>query len=187
MTDVGAPNTDVSNAVFGVETIHLDLPPLVGAFSRRLHDGGVSLTPGRAVDFARALALVRPITRRRLYWTARSVFVSDPAQVKAFDAVFFSVFDSRADNEDFDPEETRTVASPPDDRSKSDHKASPMDSGGQDPRPSVSSSPPSGSDENAAEVEVPLAMASDEELLGRKSFDALEPHELAQLDRKSVV
>ena len=30
-------------------------------------------------------------------------------------------------------------------------------------------------DEDAAEVEVPLAMASDEELLGRRSFDALEP------------
>ena len=183
MTDVGAPNESVSNAVFGVETIVLDLPPLVGAFSRRLHDGGVPITPGRAVDFARALTLVRPITRRRLYWTARGVFVSDPAQVKAFDAVFFSVFGSRADRGDFDPEDARTVASPPDDRSKSDHKASSGGEDGQDPRPRVSASPPGEGDEGAAEVEVPLAMASDEELLGRKSFDALEPHELAQLYR----
>ena len=30
---------------------------------------------------------------------------------------------------------------------------------------------------------MPLALASDEELLRRKSFDALEPHELAQLYR----
>ena len=49
----------------------------------------------------------------------------------------------------------------------------------------MSSSPPGerDEDEDPAEVEVPLAMASDEELLGRKSFDALEPHELAQLYR----
>ena len=50
------------------------------------------MTPERPADFARALTLVRPLTRRRLYWTARGVFVSDRAQVKAFDAVFFSVF-----------------------------------------------------------------------------------------------
>jgi uncharacterized protein with von Willebrand factor type A (vWA) domain len=47
----------------------------------------------------------------------------------------------------------------------------------------MSASPPGENDEQAAEVEVPLALASDEELLGRKSFDALEPHELAQLYR----
>ena len=80
---------------FGVETIELDLPPLVSALSRRLRDAGVAITPGRSVGFAEALTLVRPISRRRLYWTARAVFVSDPAQVDAFDAVFFSVFGRR--------------------------------------------------------------------------------------------
>ena len=180
MTDARVPN-----AVFGVETIDLDLPPLVGALSRRLHDGGVPITPGRSAGFARALTLVRPITRQRLYWTARAVFVSDPAQVKAFDAVFFSVFGNRAESEDFDSEDARTVASPPDDRPSSEHKASPRDSDAQDRRTSVSPSRPSerDEDEDPAEVEVPLAMASDEELLGHKSFDALEPHELAQLYR----
>jgi uncharacterized protein with von Willebrand factor type A (vWA) domain len=170
---------------FGVETIDLDLPPLVGALSRRLHDGGVPTTPGRSADFARALKLVRPITRRRLYWTARSVFVSDQAQVKAFDAVFFSVFGSRVEGEDFEPEDPRTVAAPPDDRPKSDHRVSPRDSGDEQPRTGVSAAPPTGGDEDddAAEVEVPLGIASDEELLRRKSFDALEPHEVAQLYR----
>ena len=65
--------------------------------SRRLHDAGVPVTPARAADFARALTLVQPITRRRLYWTARAVFVSDPVQVEAFDAVFFSVFGGAGD------------------------------------------------------------------------------------------
>ncbi len=149
---------------FGVETIDVDLPPLVGALSRRLRDAGLPTTPARAADFARALGLVQPIARRRLYWTARAVFVSDPTQVKVFDAVFFSVFGGRAEGEELVLEDPQTVASPLD---------------------SLSSSSPSerDEDEEPAEVEVPLALASDEELLRRKSFDALEPHELAQLYR----
>ena len=45
---------------FGVETIHLDLPPLAATLSRRLHEAGVPMTPERAAAFARALTLVRP-------------------------------------------------------------------------------------------------------------------------------
>ena len=123
----------MSNApVFGVETIELDLPPLVGALSRRLHDAGLPLTPSRSVDFARALTLVRPITRRRLYWTARAVFVSDPTQVDAFDAVFFSVFGNRVESEEPDLDDAQTVAAPPDERPVADHKATPGDSVGLD-------------------------------------------------------
>jgi uncharacterized protein with von Willebrand factor type A (vWA) domain len=180
MTDAG-----VSDGVFGVETITLDLPPLAAALSRRLHERGVPMTPGRTADFARALTLVRPVARRRLYWTARAVFVSDPVHVKAFDEVFSSVFGSRTQGDDFESEDAQTVASPPDDRPTSEHQASPGDLAGQDPGTNVSSSPARASqdDEDGVEVEVPLALASDEELLGRKSFDALEPHELAQLYR----
>ena len=78
--------------VQAVEYIGLDLPALAGAFARRLHDAGVPVTPERTARFAEALALVRPVARRRLYWTARAVFVSDATQVKAFDAVFREVF-----------------------------------------------------------------------------------------------
>ncbi len=168
--------------MFGVETIDLDLPPLVGALSRRLHDAGLPITPVRSADFAHALTLVRPITRRRLYWTARAVFVADSAQVKAFDAVFFSVFGNR-EREHFDPEDTRTVASPPDDRPSSDHKASPRDSAARDQGASMPSPRPGerDGDEDLAEVEVPLAMASDEERLAGKRFDTLDALELAQL------
>ena len=149
---------------FGVETIELDLPPLATALSRRLHDRGLPTTPARTADFARALTLVRPIARRRLYWTARSVFVSDPAQVETFDAVFFSVFGGAAQERDLELDDPQTVAAP---------------------LAGLSSSPSSDRDEDdePTELEVPLALASDEELLRRKSFDALEPHELAQLYR----
>jgi uncharacterized protein with von Willebrand factor type A (vWA) domain len=168
---------------FGVETIHLDLPPLAGALGQRLQAAGVPVTPGRLADLARALTLVRPITRRRLYWTARAVLVSDPAQVRAFDQVFFSIFGDRDAQESFDPDEARTVATAPDDRPTADHKTSRGDAAAQDPRVSVWSSPPGTGDEDGPEVEVPLAMANDEERLAEKSFDALEPYELAQLYR----
>ena len=170
-------------AVFGVETITLDLPPLAAALSRRLHDCGLPITPGRTAAFARALTLVRPIARRRLYWTARAVFVTDPAQVEAFDEVFFSVFGTRTPSDDFEPEDAQTVASPPDDRPASEHEAAPGESAVQGLQWSSASSGEHDEGEDGDEVEVPLALASDEELLGRKSFDALEPHELAQLYR----
>jgi uncharacterized protein with von Willebrand factor type A (vWA) domain len=167
--------------VFGVETIELDLPPLVAALSLRLHDAGLPISPGRSVDFARALTLVEPVSRRRLYWTARAVFVSDETQVGAFDAVFFSVFGSRAEADDGTPEERPTAAAPPDERPASDRPASDR----REPGASVPSSLPRarGEDEDPAELEVPLAIASEEERLGRKSFDELQPHELAQLYR----
>ena len=72
----------MSGPAFTVRTIHLDLPALAGAFSRRLHDAGVPMTAERAARFAEALALVKPLSRRRLYWTARAVLVSDSAQAE---------------------------------------------------------------------------------------------------------
>src|ERR1700749_4984225 len=86
-------------ADFTVETIELDLPAVAGAFSRRLHDAGVPASAERAVRFAESLALVRPISRRRLYWTARAVFVSDASQVRVFDSVFIEVFGSGGGHE----------------------------------------------------------------------------------------
>jgi uncharacterized protein len=180
VTDAGG-----SRAAFGVETIHLDLPPLVGALSRRLHDAGVPMTPERSADLARALTLVEPMTRRRLYWTARALSVSDRTQVRAFDAVFFSVFGGARDPQDSDPEDDATVTAPADDRPRPDHQSSSASAEQQDRRVSLSSAPPGERDEDddGSEVEVPLAMASEEELLASKNFDALEPHELAQLYR----
>ncbi len=137
----------------------LDLPRVVGAFARRLHDAGLPMTPARSADLARALELVRPISRRRLYWTARSVVVTDPTQVGAFDAVFAAVFGGAAQHGSPEPPaEDRRPATP----------------GHRGTSPSTGRGKP-------GEIEVPLAMSSDEERLAEKRFDALEPHELAQL------
>ena len=180
---------------FRVETIHLDLPPLAAALSRRLHDAGVPMTPERPVDFARALALVRPVSRRRLYWTARSVFVSDQAHAAAFDRVFLSVFGTVVPDDPAPLDEQRIERVPADERpsaagsteggadaTQSDMRRSGR--GADDAAAVGSASPRSGvGSEEGAEVEVPVALASAEERLAGKRFDTLDPHELAQLYR----
>ena len=159
---------------FGVETIELDLPPLVAALGRRLHDRGLPITPGRSASFARALTLVQPVARRRLYWTARAVFVSDPAQVETFDAVFFSVFGTRPEADEREPDEARPLAAA---ETPGGSEAEP----GRGSRQTAAGGEDDGEEE--AETELPLLLASDEERLGSKRFDALEPHELAHLYR----
>jgi uncharacterized protein len=168
---------------FGVETIRLDLPPLAAALGERLRDAGLPVTPERSAGFARALTLVRPQSRRRLYATAKAVFVSDRAQMQAFDAVFATVFGDQPARDVHDPD-ARTVPAPPDEREAADRESSAAEPAGNR-RATVAAAPsrPVGESEDVAEVEVPLAMASDEEVLAGKSFDALSPHELAQLYR----
>ena len=161
---------------FGVETIELDLPPLAATLGHRLRSAGVPVTPERSAAFARALTLARPDSRRRLYWTARSVFVSDRAHAEAFDRVFHSIFGGGAAEPD------AVEPGPAEGRPRPDRPPSSADSDPDAGRASVGSSPP-GEGEDGSEVDVPLAMASDEERLAGKSFDALEPHELAQLYR----
>jgi uncharacterized protein with von Willebrand factor type A (vWA) domain len=146
---------------FGVETVVLDLPPLTASLGGRLREAGLPVTPARSADFARALTLVRPVSRRRLYWTARSIFVTDSAELQAFDRVFGTVFGRE---QEFEPDEV-----PGDDLEKSTRGTNP------------STAPGSSEDTDSAELEVPLARASDAERLASKNFDALEPNELAQL------
>jgi uncharacterized protein len=145
---------------FGVETIELDLPPLAAGFARRLHEAGVPVTPDRAAGFTRALGLTRPVSRRRLYWTARSVFVSDQAHAAAFDRVFAEVFGERA-----------LAGEPPEDVS------------GAEAQGSIDVPSADGRSGEGEELEVPVALASDEERLASKRFDELDAAELAQLYR----
>jgi uncharacterized protein with von Willebrand factor type A (vWA) domain len=148
---------------FGVETVMLDVPGVATAFGRRLRSAGLPVTPARSAEFARALELVRPVARRRLYWTARGVFVTDSSQVKPFDRVFLEVFGGA----EVEREEPPPDGAPPPSRRGREPSVAPTPSG----------------DAEADEIEVPLARASPQERLASKSFDALEPHELAQLYR----
>jgi uncharacterized protein len=158
-----------------VRTLGLDLPVLAGAFSRRLREAGLPVSADRAVWFVHALGAVEPVSRRRLYWTARGVFVTETSQVGAFDAVFASVFRAAGQGED-EPEPSQTETSPPQSPSR--------DVAGADdaPRSGAPSTTPSAGYEPADERPLPV-LASDEEVLRTKRFDALEPGELASLYR----
>jgi uncharacterized protein with von Willebrand factor type A (vWA) domain len=165
-------------AVTAVETIGLDLPALAGAFARRLHDAGVPVTPERIARFAEALALVRPVARRRLYWTARAVFVSDATQIKAFDAVFREVFGSQLAASTPHPDHVEPAPSP--DRSGTER----TETAGSDVAGGVGAPAPRSGRDAGEERDAPVPVAaSDEELLRSKRFEALEPAELAQLYR----
>jgi hypothetical protein len=181
VTDAGDPR-----GVSAVELIDVDLPALVGAFSRRLQDAAVPMTPARAADLARALTLARPVTRGRLYWTLRAVAVSDAAQVGAFDAVFSSVFGGGEGREPgSDGPDAGTETPLPKERGSNDGARVPPRSEMFDRSANLSSKGPRALDEDnhAAEVEERQAMASEAELLRTRSFDALQPGELAQLYR----
>jgi uncharacterized protein with von Willebrand factor type A (vWA) domain len=163
----------VTPQAFTVRTLGLDLPGVASAFARRLHDAGVPVTTERAGWFTQALTAVEPVSRRRLYWTARATFVSDPSQVRAFDAVFANVFGSAPAIED-DPDISHSDASPA--RTPGRTATNAEDA----PPAGAASSPSSHPDEPTDEVPVPV-LASDEEVLRTKHFDALEPGELASL------
>jgi len=183
-----------------VETFELELAPLVAAFGRRLHEAGVPVTAERSARLAAALRLTRPVSRTRLYWTARAVMVSDQAHVKAFDHVFFDVFGARVDADER-RDEARSAGAPAGGEAAVGDAAGggaavggDTGPGGEDARRDTPSPDPRmrrggapaaaapGEEAPGSEIPVPVA-ASDAERLGSKRFDALEPGELAQLYR----
>jgi uncharacterized protein with von Willebrand factor type A (vWA) domain len=173
--------------VFGIEDLDLDLPAVVGAFSQRLHDAGMPVTPSQTQQYARALKLTKPESRRRLYWTTRGVFVTGFIQVPTFDRVFREVFGSAAKT-DFDDSEVELEPAPPKDSEETPETEIDSDidqqdsSGGTD----LSQSGGEGDDDEAEEIEIPILSASEEEELSEKHFSALQPQELAALYRLMV-
>ena len=161
---------------FGVETIELDLPPLAGALSRRLHDAGVPVTPARAADFARALALVRPISRRRLYWTARAVLVSDPARCRR--STRCSSRSSAIATRD-EPSTPTTRAPPP--RRRTTAPAAEHETAVGDGAARIVAARRATATRTAPRSRCRWRWRATRSGSPAKSFDALEPHELAQL------
>ena len=169
-----------------LETVEVDLPALAVRFARRLGEAGVHVTPERSARFAEALTLVRPVARRRLYWTARASLVSDPSQVAAFNRVFHAVFGSRVDG--------APDGAPPADLEREPAPADAREPGAAASQGSERDTPPIaagdsliGGDAAAGtgderEVVVPM-LASDEERLRTKRFDDLDSAELAAIYR----
>jgi uncharacterized protein with von Willebrand factor type A (vWA) domain len=170
---------------FQLETVQLDLPALAGAFGRRLHEAGVPVTAERSANFAAALSLVRPVSRRRLYWTARAVFVSDPSQVRPFDSVFRAVFGAGEISSAEIAADAETIPSMPDER---DQARPPTDAPRrlrEDALTGASAPGEAGTSERSEDertIEVPT-LSSAEEILRHQRFDALSADELAELYR----
>ncbi len=72
----------VDRAAFGV------------ALAVRLRSAGVSVGFTATEDFIRALAVLPPDSRSRVYWAARISFVRRQSELAAFEAVFTAVFDN---------------------------------------------------------------------------------------------
>jgi len=158
-------------------TEEIELAPLVAAFGRRLREAGLPITPDRSARFAAALTHTKPVSRTRLYWTARAVLVSDQSQVKAFNDVFFSVFGGTRPAEGVvPPQDMRTAPAPPDERGSSPREgaggdgapgASPGREGGAAGRGAAGTGASRGEREAGGEAAVPV-LASDEERLREK-------------------
>jgi uncharacterized protein with von Willebrand factor type A (vWA) domain len=78
------------------ETYDVDLATLATAVGQRLHQADMQVTPHQSEQFARALALTAPRSRRALYHMTRAVFVTDMDQLATFDPIFAEIFGSPA-------------------------------------------------------------------------------------------
>ena len=187
MTDNG--NSAVhDDGVFGIEDLTLDLPAVVGAFSQRLHDAGMPVTPSQTQAYAHSLALTKPVSRRRLYWATRAIFVTGFIQVPTFDRVFREVFGSSGKST-FDESDVELEAAPPSESEQTPEDEIDTDIDQQDSSGGADFSQAGGSgeeDEDSEEIEIPILSASEEEELSEKHFSALLAHELAALYRLMV-
>lgn len=153
---------------------------LAAALADALHRAGLPVGAERAGRFARALSLVPPVDRERLYWTARVAFVSDREQLAPFDRVFAAVFSGRYDPADArgDPTAPAAVRLParprPSLQSRVDGSA-PAPPGPRAGRPDGGRS---GSDREAL-----LAAASPDERLRHTTFTELAPDEVDEVRR----
>jgi uncharacterized protein with von Willebrand factor type A (vWA) domain len=172
----------VAPAGFALETVGLDLPATAAAFGRRLRLAGLPVGPDRAARFAEALALGRPIARRRLYWIARSVLVSDQSQLPGFEAVFAEVFGTGVGSSSELLDEDAVAVARGDDPPM-EALADPLDAK-RAPGAGGGLAPASRQPREVAVNDVPVpVLASDEEVIRAKRFDTLDRHELRQLQR----
>lgn len=148
-----------------------------------LRRAGVPGSADRAGWFAEALEVVPPSSRDRLYWTARTVFVTSREQVPLFDAVFAAVFDGK-----LDPSDTRgDLNAPPPVGSEPRPAAAdqrPAGPGSDQPEPTAPAPATAGEgtgEQDGPEREALLAYASTEERLHGTSFAELSEDEITQL------
>lgn len=172
-------------SAFAVQNVGIDLPRLAVQFGARLEQAGLPVGVDRCAAFARALSLVRPISRGRLYWTARAAFVTDRAQVPAFDRAFAAVFGSRpAGDGASDQVAGPAQPAPADEREPQEREPG---AGGRHSGAGASASSVAPRhderDERPDDERQAPTLASDAELLRGRRFESLSAAELAEVYR----
>lgn len=90
----------------------VDVAALATALCVRLRGAGVDVSQSAAAEFARAVEVLPPTTRDRLYWAARLTLVRRHADLAGFDVVFADVFGDRAAPSDPDAHRTHPAPVP---------------------------------------------------------------------------
>jgi uncharacterized protein with von Willebrand factor type A (vWA) domain len=155
------------------------LADMAAAFGRALRAAGVPVGPDRSARFARAVDVVVPRTRDRLYWVARATLVSRREHVAAFDAVFAATFDGIADVADARGDTTAPREGPA--RPAPPAAARPPGGATAPGRPALSATAAGapGQDPAGGDPAI-LAAGSAEERLRTERFERLAPEELEQ-------
>ena len=131
----------------------VDPLPTFVRFARALRDEGLAVGTGQAADFCRAAALLPP---EHAYWAGRATLVSRQAEIAVYDRVFRSFF-------------AGLRPAPPPVRAEGTLPAFPTpDQRRSEPTPGETAEPE-------------LALASEVELLKRKTFARCTPEELDRL------
>jgi uncharacterized protein with von Willebrand factor type A (vWA) domain len=174
---------------FKVVPFDVPLPELAASFSQRLHAAGVPVTPGMSEAFAHALAITKPVSRRRLYCVARAIFVTGFQQVATFNRVFTEVFGKGAkpnpnlqvETEEAPPEVDELDSQTPDVDLNAPREGG--DTASQSSEEDMEDEDEDQDGEVSKEQLMPIAEASREEVLQEMNFQALKSSELASLYR----
>ncbi|MFD9194282.1 VWA domain-containing protein [Streptomyces phaeochromogenes] len=165
-----------------------DRAEFAGRLGAELRRAGVAVTPERSVRFLQTLVLLPPVDRMALYWAARLAFVTDREQIEPFERVFDAVFAGgprsvavRRAGAGSEPAPETTPGRPP-----------PLSGLGPDPTraplpggafgEATDRNRPQPPDKDRRTEELPTA-GSTAEVLSHKDFAALDPAELAELNR----
>lgn len=165
-----------------------DRAEFAGRLGAELRRAGVAVAPERSVRFLETLVLLPPVDRTTLYWAARLAFVTDREQIEPFERVFDAVFAGgprsvavrRAGAESEPAPETAPGRPPPLSGIGPDPTRAPPPGGAiGEASDSDRTQPP---DKDRRTEELPTA-GTTAEVLAHKDFAALDPAELAELNR----
>ncbi|WP_405564235.1 VWA domain-containing protein [Streptomyces phaeochromogenes] len=165
-----------------------DRAEFAGRLGAELRRAGVAVTPERSVRFLQTLVLLPPVDRTALYWAARLAFVTDREQIEPFERVFDAVFAGgprsmavrRAGAGSEPAPETAPGRPPPLSGLGPDPTRAPLPGGAFGE--ATDRDRPQPPDKDRRTEELPTA-GSTAEVLSHKDFAALDPAELAELNR----